>query len=135
MTRNGITIPFPSEFATPPASSSQTGLGSCGFRLWRYALTAFSAARAYSGARCLPSVRRTMLAWCLLIDSSIKDEYRDELRPHVFAAPFCGTASLTAVHIVAAGRRTDPWGGTRMSRVSQGAAPLRRRGRGILRGS
>jgi hypothetical protein len=55
MTRNGITIPLPREFATPPASSSQTGRGSCGFRLWRYAATAFSAARDYLAMRRLPS--------------------------------------------------------------------------------
>jgi hypothetical protein len=68
MTMNGITIPFPSEFATPPASSSQTGRGSCGFRLCRYAVAAFSAAQDYFGIRWLPSG--------LLIDSSIKEETR-----------------------------------------------------------
>src|SRR5215470_17614672 len=57
MTRNGITIPLPSELATPPASSSHTGRGSCGFRLWRYAVTAFSAGRGYCELRRLPSVR------------------------------------------------------------------------------
>jgi hypothetical protein len=46
MIRNGITIPLPSEFATPPASSSQTGRGSCGLSPFRYAETAFSAGRA-----------------------------------------------------------------------------------------
>src|SRR5215218_5510378 len=63
MTRNGITIPLPSEFATPPDSSSQTGRGSCGFRLWRYAATAFRRRRAYLATRNLPmataNARRT----------------------------------------------------------------------------
>src|SRR5512142_3364723 len=53
MTRNGITIPLPSELATPPASSSHTGRGSCGFRLRKYAVTAFSAARGYCELRRL----------------------------------------------------------------------------------
>jgi hypothetical protein len=42
MTRNGITIPLPSELATPPVSSTQTGRGSCGLRLWKYAVRALS---------------------------------------------------------------------------------------------
>jgi hypothetical protein len=37
MARNGKTTPFPNELVTPPSWSSHTGLGSCGFRLRRYA--------------------------------------------------------------------------------------------------
>ena len=55
MIRNGRTIPFPSELATPPASSSQTGLGNCGFNPRRYAVTAFTRAkeRNQESERCL----------------------------------------------------------------------------------
>src|SRR5215203_2511887 len=71
MIRNGITIPFPSELATPPASSSQTGRGSCGLSPRRYAATAFSAARGYPRKRQLPSA---------LIDSSSNLSARDNSR-------------------------------------------------------
>ena len=37
MTRNGSASPFPNEFVSPPICSSQTGSGSCGLRLRRYA--------------------------------------------------------------------------------------------------
>src|SRR5215210_1568997 len=79
MIRNGITIPFPSELATPPASSSQTGRGSCGLSPLRYAATAFRAARGYPGKRRLPSV---------LIDSSIENRIHEIIRGQVLTAEF-----------------------------------------------
>lgn len=63
MIRNGITIPFPSELATPPVSSSQTGRGSSGLSPLRYAATAFSAAKGNAENARLPSA---------LSDSSIE---------------------------------------------------------------
>src|SRR5437762_13478929 len=76
MIRNGRTIPFPSEFATPPASSSQTGRGNCGFNPRMYAVTAFTRAKERNpeSDRCLEA----------LIDSSIRIEMPDGIRGRSF---------------------------------------------------
>src|SRR5689334_23209149 len=91
MIRNGRTIPFPSEFATPPASSSQTGRGNCGLSPRRYAVTAFTRAKERNSESDVCLVTALVDAHTPLIDSSIKNEKRYGIRPGVSFAAISGT--------------------------------------------